>query len=251
MHVTLKLIGHKIIEDNIKYIYEISLKNIRIISFDVMKTLLTSYGIDDDDINNVNISCDCKNIKNDTIINTPSLNDETKIVYVYSCKEKVREQLEEIFITYGHKKFVQYMGDEPTLLLKEENQEQEEEQEENQEQEEEEELDSTNLDFTEINNEAKKIFENKDFVFLLKTYLDKPELFKTFYKYISSGNILINGKENTQLVSNEEILKSLKIIENLNLGFSNEEIMKALKYTGNHLNLSIRYLLLKKVEENT
>jgi hypothetical protein len=35
-----------------------------------MKTLLISYGIEDEDIQNITITCDCKNIKNDSIISS-------------------------------------------------------------------------------------------------------------------------------------------------------------------------------------
>ena len=105
MHVILKLIGHIITEEDSKYFYEIRLNNINIISFDIMKTLLISYGIEDEDIQNITITCDCKNIKNDSIIS--SYIDEEKKIYIYTCKDKVRSQLEEIFITYGHKTLLQ------------------------------------------------------------------------------------------------------------------------------------------------
>jgi len=273
MHVILKLIGHIITEEDSKYFYEIRLNNINIISFDVMKTLLISYGIEDEDIQNITITCDCKNIKNDSIIS--SYIDEEKKIYIYTCKDKVRSQLEEIFITYGHKTLLQPANQNKALFddlnsqneeLKNSNQAVDNSNEENDNSNEEndnsneendnsneendnsnEEKDEIELDFTKINNETKILLENKDFIFLLNIYLNKPEIFKTFYKYISSGNIVINKKE--KLISDEEILESTKSILNLDFGFSEEDISNALKLTGNHINLSIRYLIIKKVEE--
>jgi hypothetical protein len=280
MHVILKLIGHIITEEDGKYFYEIRLNNINIISFDVMKTLLISYGIEDEDIQNITITCDCKNIKNDSIIS--SYIDEEKKIYIYTCKDKVRSQLEEIFITYGHKTLLQPANqnkalfddlnsqneeldnsneavDNPNEEADNSNEEADNSNEEADNSNEEadnsneeadnsnEEKDEIELDFTKINNETKILLENKDFIFLLNIYLNKPEIFKTFYKYISSGNIVINKKE--KLISDEEILESTKLILDLDLGFSEEDISNALKLTGNHINLSIRYLIIKKVEE--
>ena len=266
MHVILKLIGHIITEEDGKYFYEIRLNNINIISFDVMKTLLISYGIEDEDIQNITITCDCKNIKNDSIIS--SYIHEEKKIYIYTCKDKVRSQLEEIFITYGHKTLLQPANQNKALFddlnsqneeldnsneaVDNPNEEAENSNEEADNSNEEadnsnEEKDEIELDFTKINNETKILLENKDFIFLLNIYLNKPEIFKTFYKYISSGNIVINKKE--KLISDEEILESTKLILDLDLGFTEEDISNALKLTGNHINLSIRYLIIKKVEE--
>ena len=244
MHVILKLIGHIITEEDGKYFYEIRLNNMNVISFDVMKTLLVSYGVEDEDIQNITITCDCKNIKNDSI--TSSYIDEEKKIYIYTCKDKVKNQLEEIFITYGHKTILQPVNvNQSQVLFDEFNSKNEKEDSEKEESDEEYEKE-IELDFTKINNETTVLLENKEFVSLLNIYLNKPELFKIFYKYISSGNILINEKH--KLVSNEEILESVKIILDLNLGFSEEDIYNALKHTGNHINLSIRYLIIKKVE---
>jgi len=255
MHVILKLIGHIITEEDGKYFYEIRINNINIISFDVIKNLLISYGIEDEDIQNITITCDCKNIKNDSIIS--SYTDEEKKIYIYTCKDKIRSQLEEIFISYGHKTLLQ-PGNQNKVLFDDlnsqneevensQNEEVENSQNEEVENSQNEEVEELELDFTKINNETKALLDNKDFVFLVNVYLNKPEIFKTFYKYISSGNIVINKKE--KLISDEEILESTKIILDLNLGFSKEDIINALKDTGNHINLSIRYLIIKKVEE--
>jgi len=46
-----------------------------------------------------------------------------------------------------------------------------------------------------------------------------------------------------------KVIDENKSILNLDFGFSEEDISNALKLTGNHINLSIRYLIIKKVEE--
>jgi hypothetical protein len=253
MHVILKLIGHIITEEDGKYFYEIRLNNMNTISFDVMKSLLLSYGVEEEDIQNITITCDCKNIKNDSI--TSSNIDEEKKIYIYTCKDKVRNQLEEIFMTYGHKTILQPVNQGRVLFddfnsqnEKEDSQNEDSENEKEESKNDEECEPEIELDFTIINNETKALLENKDFVALLNIYLNKPELFKIFYKYISSGNIVINEKQ--KVISDEEILESTKTILDLNLGFSEQNIINALKHTGNHINLSIRYLIIKKVEEN-
>jgi hypothetical protein len=264
MNIIIKLIGHIINEGKNKYNYELRMYNINVISFDIIKTTFSSYGFEEEEFENVTITCDCKNIKNENITSV-NINEEKK-VYIYTCKEKIRDQLKDIFVLHGHKILIQpEINSSPTNLdSEEENDKQEEEndkqEEENDKQEEEndkqeqgdkqeqEEEKEENYNFFEINEETIKTFDDPDFIFLIKIYLNKPTMFKKFFKYISSGNILINQ---TKKEIDESILtKSLEFIKGLNLGLDDDMILYALNKTNNHLNLSIRYLLLKKVEEN-
>ena len=245
MNIIIKLIGHIINEGKNKYNYELRMYNINVISFDIIKTTFSSYGFEEE-FENVTITCDCKNIKNENIT-CVNINEEKK-VYIYTCKEKIRDQLKDIFVLHGHKILIQpeLNSSSTNLDSDEENDKQENEndkqEEENNKQEEE------NYNFYEINEETTKTFDDPDFIFLIKIYLNKPTIFKKFFKYISSGNILINQ---TKKEIDESILtKSLEFIKGLNLGLEDDMILHALNKTNNHLNLSIRYLLLKKVEEN-
>jgi hypothetical protein len=250
MNIIIKLIGHIINEGKNKYNYELRMYNINVISFDIIKTTFSSYGFEEE-FENVTITCDCKNIKNEDIT-CVNINEEKK-VYIYTCKEKIRDQLKDIFVLHGHKILIQpELNSSSTNLDSEEDCDKQEEdcdkQEEGDKQEQEEEEKEENYNFFEINEETTKTFDDPDFIFLIKIYLNKPTIFKKFFKYISSGNILIN--QTKKEIDESILIKSLEFIKGLNLGLEDDMILHALKKTNNHLNLSIRYLLLKKVEEN-
>jgi len=255
MSIIIKLIGHIIVENDNKYIYEYKLNNITILSFDVIKTTFCSYGLNEDDFDTITVTCDCKNLKNESII----VNEDKK-VYLFTCNLKIRNELKDIFITHGHKIL---LPDTNSQLFNQSNQSDQSDQldqlDKSDQSDQLDQLDksdqsdevddqSDEVDFTAINKEATELFKDTDFIFLLKTYIYKPNLFKVFYKYISSGNIIINKKstENTNI----EYLNSLQTIKNLGLGFTDDQINEALSKTNNHINLSMRYLLFKKVEEN-
>ena len=254
MNIIIKLIGHIINEGNNRYNYEIKIFNVNTISFDMIKTTFCSYGFEEDEFENVTITCDCKNIKNEIV--TSTIINEEKKVYIYTCKEKIRDQLNDIFVLYGHKTLIQTDVNNSLRNSNSENEiediyekEEKEEKEEIEEKEEKEEIEEKeDYNFFEINNEAIKTFEDPDFIFLIKIYLNKPEIFKKFFKYISSGNIFINQPKKE--INEITLSKSLEFIKSLNLGLEDEVIIDTLNKTNNHLNLSIRYLLLKKVEEN-
>ena len=300
MNIIIKLIGHFIIEDNNKYIYELKLFNVPLISFDMMKTVLSSYGLEEEHFENITITCDCKNIKNENIIITSSLNNDEKKIYIYTCKENTRNELKEIFITYGYKILIQTdvnilsnndnklfdnfsklnisLNNNLTDILSDEinndlvdeiNNDLDNEINNDLDNEINNDLDNDFLDneinndlvdeinndlvdeiidFKEINEETIKTFDDEDFIFLIKIYINKPTIFKKFFKYISSGNIILNNSNNS---NNYDINNSVEFIKNLNIGISDDVIIDALNKTNNHLNLSIRYILFKKIEQNT
>jgi hypothetical protein len=238
MNIIIKLIGHIINEGNNKYNYELRISNVNLISFDMIKTFFCSYGFEEEEFENITVTCDCKNIKNENI--TSTIVDEEKKVYIYTCKEKIRDQLKDIFVLHGHKTLIQ---PDITIVPKEEDVNTNNDEDNN-----ELENEDHDYDFFEINEETIKTFDDPDFLFLIKIYLNKPTIFKKFFKYISSGNILINQKHKE--IEESSLNKSLEFVKGLNLGLEDEVIINALNKTNNHLNLSIRYLLLKKVEEN-
>jgi hypothetical protein len=249
MNIIIKLIGHIINEGNNKYNYELRISNVNLISFDMIKTFFCSYGFEEEEFENITVTCDCKNIKNENI--TSTIVDEEKKIYIYTCKEKIRDQLKDIFVLHGHKTLIQ---PEITIVAKEEENNDNNDVDTNndgdasKDEDINNESDTEDYNFFDINEETIKTFDDPDFIFLIKIYLNKPTIFKKFFKYISSGNILINQKHKE--IDESELNKSLEFIKSLNLGLEDEVIINALNKTNNHLNLSIRYLLLKKVEEN-
>jgi len=254
MNIIIKLIGHIINEGNNKYNYELRISNVNLISFDMIKTFFCSYGFEEEEFENITVTCDCKNIKNENITNT--IVDEEKKIYIYTCKEKIRDQLKDIFVLHGHKTLIQ---PDITIVPKEEEVDNDDvdtnndgynndDLDTNNNEDDNNEVDNEDYNFFDINEETIKTFDDPDFIFLIKIYLNKPTIFKKFFKYISSGNIIINQKNKE--IDESELNKSLEFVKGLNLGLEDEVIINALNKTNNHLNLSIRYLLLKKVEEN-
>ena len=76
----------------------------------------------------------------------------------------------------------------------------------------------------------------------MKLYISNPLIFKKFYKYISSENISLDYEKKE--IDENELIKSFEFIKNLNMNFNDELIITALKKTNNHLNLSLRYLIM-------
>jgi len=261
MSIIIKLIGHIIVENYNKYIYEYKLNNIQILSYDIIKTIFCSYGLNEEDFESITVTCDCRNLKNESII----INEDKK-VYIYTCNKKIIKDLQDIFITYGHKICLPDTNINNELNNVKNNLDNnvdnnsdnnidnnsdnniDNNSDNTSDNNIDNNVDNSEVDFTEINKEAIELFKDTDFIFLIKTYLNKPNLFKVFYKYISSGNIIINKKSKDS--NDAEYLSSLQTIKNLGFDFNDEQIIEALKITNNHINLSMRYLLLKKVEEN-
>jgi hypothetical protein len=83
-----------------------------------------------------------------------------------------------------------------------------------------------------------ELFEDPDFISLLRIYQKKPNLYKDLFKYINASQTIM-FKENINL----DVENNANFIKNLNLGFSDKDIISALKTTSNRINLSVRYLL--------
>jgi hypothetical protein len=83
------------------------------------------------------------------------------------------------------------------------------------------------------------LLKDNDFITLLRIYKTRGDLFNDFYKYINSSQIIKFNK----LENNIDYNENLNLIKELNLDFKENDIIEALKKTGNHVNLSIRYLL--------
>lgn len=94
----------------------------------------------------------------------------------------------------------------------------------------------------EINiNDINTTFEylnDPDFIFLLKIYKTKPELFGLLQKFTSSTKII-------KITNNDTVDYSSNFIniKKLNLNVYDEQIITALKTTSNHLSLAVRYLI--------
>jgi len=113
---------------------------------------------------------------------------------------------------------------------------QEKEEQEKEDQEKEEEQEQEDYNNIKINLE---LLQNNDFKCLLRIYKNNPDIFKDFFKYISSYEIIITNKTmNTTNIDN-----NLNLIKELDLNYSDDQIIEALQNTNNHINMAIRYLL--------
>jgi hypothetical protein len=97
------------------------------------------------------------------------------------------------------------------------------------------------------NEEVIKLFSDKDFTYLLKICLEKPELVNIVTSYITNGNITF--KINTSEKDKEfnypnEYIKIVELLSQLNINIENEDYIKSIiQHFEGHLNLSLRYIL--------
>jgi hypothetical protein len=209
MSFTLILVGYYSEIDNEKYYYSIN-ENISDleISQEILKNYFLNLSYNETLFHHINFFCENKNLKKCNI----KLNEgENKKIHVFTANMEAKHDLIVLF---------QLHGDRVMIKSKEEIMP---------------ELSEDELNM--INKKSIILFQDEDFKKLVQIYKNKPEIFKIFYQYISSGNIIENSKTNI------DISENLKIIQELDLNFTDENITEALTKTGNHLNLSLRYLL--------
>jgi hypothetical protein len=106
---------------------------------------------------------------------------------------------------------------------------------------------SHDINIPDLNLKSIELFMDPDFKHLIKIYLNNPNMFNTFFKYIQNGDVVsINlNKKITDLTDDEIIYYNtlVDVIYNLNLGVTKEIIMNKLLLYSGHLNLTVRALL--------
>jgi hypothetical protein len=101
-----------------------------------------------------------------------------------------------------------------------------------------------------INDKTLQLFEDDDFKKLLYIYINKPELFNMFSKYIQNGNIINQEIFNNIDDEDEEYYNNLtNIIIQLGLNISQDIILDTLIKCKGHLNLTLRTLLYNEQKE--
>jgi hypothetical protein len=97
------------------------------------------------------------------------------------------------------------------------------------------------------NEEVIKLFSDKDFTYLLKICLEKPELVNRVTSYITNGNITFQIKtleQDEEFNYPNEYIKIIELFSQLNINIENEDYIKSIiKHFEGHLNLSLRYIL--------
>ena len=208
MPITFKLIG------NIKSkLLEIKYDINGIVRLSSIISIFKNYGIPPENFEDIKVIIEREPLTNDSKF-YQVLDDYNLIVFIFTSKKDINDNLIEIFSKHNIDKI-------------------------------EEKIPELSQDIINSNNiKTVQLFENPNFKQLVKIYFNEPELFKTFLKFISHGDIT---NMNIPTIDEEkdysvelEYIKSLGIIEN------DKEILQFLKKYNGHINLSLRAFLCQK-----
>ena len=217
MPITFKLVG------NIKSkLLEIKYDINGIVRLSTIISIFKNYGIPPENFEHIKVIIEREPLTNDSKFYQVS-DDYNLIVFIFTSKKDINDNLIDIFsknmgISDIDNKEVDKI-EEKILELSQDI------------------IDSNNT-------KTLQLFENPNFKQLVKIYFNEPELFKTFLKFISHGDITnmmiptINEEKDYSVEL--EYIKSLGIIEN------DEVILLFLKKYNGHINLSLRAFLCQK-----
>jgi len=270
MKLILRLVGYSEVIDDEKYFYQINYDAF-VFNFDILKTKFSEYqSITNEELDNCTVTCNSKNLKKETLV------DESNTIYrlfIFSGNLEIKNKLIQIFKNQGEKNLMNQQiitndnesSDNESLGEPSDNEPDDNEPNDNEPNDNEpsdnepsdnepsdnepsdnEPNNSSDIeefnDFSDIQLKL-EIFKDPDFISLIKIYKNKPEVFKDFYKYISTTYLVkIEINENINYASN------LETIKNMNLNFTDEDIINSLKITNNHINLALRHLITTNIE---
>ena len=264
MKIQIRLVGYSETEDDIKYVYEYGCKVNTIFNFEILKLIFNKYNnLNPNELNDCTLTCNSKNLKKDSIINNSQIDDVIYRVFIFTGNSNIKNKLIQIFKKDGFKVALTSIPEKEsnaniiTNINNKEDSSSSSDSEKDEEtekkihealkaidSEDEQSEEEVNEEINFILLETKQnleLFNDPDFLTLLKIYKNRSYLFNDFYKYINSSEI-IKFKNDKEI----DHTKNLIFIKELNLGFSDEQIINALQMTGNHINLSVRYLLFNK-----
>ena len=208
MPITFKLVG------NIKSkLLEIKYDINGIVRLSTIISIFKNYGIPPENFEHIKVIIEREPLTNDSKFYQVS-DDYNLIVFIFTSKKDINDNLIEIFSKHNIDKI-------------------------------EEKIPELSQDIINSNNiKTVQLFENPNFKQLVKIYFNEPELFKTFLKFISHGDIT---NMNIPTIDEEkdysvelEYIKSLGITEN------DKVILQFLKKYNGHINLSLRAFLCQK-----
>jgi hypothetical protein len=253
MKLILRLVGYSEIIDEEKYFYQIYYEE-QIFNFEILKSKFSEYHIiTNEELDNCTVTCNSKNLKKET------LEDESNTIYrlfIFSGNLEIRNKLVNIFVKFGEKSLINQqimsviddtessldnLEDSFSLGDPEDNiQDLSSESEKSEDNKSEKSEDNKIYDFSSVELNL-EILNDPDFLYMIRIYKNKPELFKDFYKYISSS-YLVKFEHNSEI----DYSNNLQNIKNMNLNFTDDEILNSLKLTNNHINLALRCLITTK-----
>jgi hypothetical protein len=262
MKLILRLVGYSETIDDDKYVYEMTFFSSEF-NFSKLTEIFLKYLdiLPIDELNNCTLTCNSKNLKKETIIDSY---DTTYRLFIFNANTETKNKLIFIFKNYGEKILLNQQ-----IITKTETSEyitsdgvsnndldsdnevntvsysdlgnvSDNESDTESSNDSDKETDIKSVNELESDDEQTivydlEIFKDNDFIKLMEIYINKPELFKELYKYVNASLIK----------NNASIEENILTIKNLNLDFSEGDIVNALNLTNNHLNLAIRHLFIK------
>jgi hypothetical protein len=101
MSIIVRLVGNFINEKNESFMYELKINNIKLISYDSIKSHLISLSdFDEENFEFINIRCDDKDLKFTSIEN---IFEEDKRVWLHCAKKEMKQEIIDIFENNGYK----------------------------------------------------------------------------------------------------------------------------------------------------
>ena len=204
---------------NYKQIYELNITKFDYINIYKLHNILKCWDFTNDDIKNINISINGENISNINYKN----NNISNISFIFPSDDHIIKNLNNLFNNNSSEKIENIV----TNILLHDNI-------------------LTNNIILESNKKTLELFNNDDFVTLLKIYNNNPDAFELLYKYTQNGSIVESIKSTKINIDDIDYYKYLTDkIYNLNIITDKNKIMTYLIKHSGHLNLTIRDLLNK------
>jgi hypothetical protein len=177
-----------------------------------------------------------KNITDDTCAKYKGTDSEPFILHMYTNSSDVKVEILKNIYNYNQDKLSKYINLEPNN--------------DNDNQTEGSDYNNSDIIPEEINkqnDEVIKLFSDKDFTYLLKICLEKPELINTVTSYITNGNITFQIKileQDEEFNYTNEYIKIIELLNQMNINIDDNNYIKSIiQHFEGHLNLSLRYIL--------
>ena len=208
MPITFKLIG------NIKSkLLEIKYDINGIVRLSSIISIFKNYGIPPENFEHIKVIIEREPLTNDSKF-YQVLDDYNLIVFIFTSKKDINDNLIEFFSKHNIDKI-------------------------------EEKIPELSQDIINSNNiKTVQLFENPNFKQLVKIYFNEPELFKTFLKFISHGDI--TNMNIPTIVEEKDYSVELEYIKSLGITENDKVILQFLKKYNGHINLSLRAFLCQK-----
>ena len=265
MKLILRLVGYSEIINDEKYFYNIYF-DANILNFDILKKnfLNCTQIITDEELNNCTVTCNSLNLKKETIVDNT---DKIYKLFIFCGSVEIKNKLVLIFKNFGKINHVnQNINDDNQNIDEENNKVNLKDSSEISDNSDNfsignlednlsdnlsdclsdnlsDKSNENDIDYdNSLQNIQLEILNDPYFINLIRIYKNKPELFKDFYKYIST-TFIIQQKVNKEHNYNN----NLDIIKNMNLNYDDNQIMNSLKIANNNVNLALRHLIYNSI----